>query len=348
MTRILIIYTGGTIGMVHDHDGQLVLFDFDNIKNNVPELNRLNYHIDVIPFNPLIDSSNMSPSDWKKIAVLIASSYTKYDGFVILHGSDTMAYTASALAYMFENLSKPIVLTGSQLPIGEIRTDAKENLITALEIAASKNTDGSATVPEVCIYFDYHLFRGCRATKTHADKFDAFKSPNYPILAEAGVHLKFNYDYIIKNRNTDLKVHTDFAGTIAVLKLFPGITKSYVESILNTPNLDSVLIEGFGVGNTSTETWFVNLLKSASEKEIILFDITQCGGGTVEIGRYETSKHLSEIGVISGRDLTFEAAITKLMFLFGYYKEKQLIKQKLIENLRGEINNNEHNESFNN
>ncbi len=347
MTKILIIYTGGTIGMVHDHKGQLVPFDFDNIKNNVPELNRLNYHIDVISFNPLIDSSNMSPSDWKKIALLIGSSYNKYDGFVILHGSDTMAYTASALAYMFENLSKPIVLTGSQLPIGEIRTDAKENLITALEIAASKNNDGTATVPEVCIYFDYHLFRGCRATKTHADKFDAFKSPNYPILAEAGVHLKFNVDYIANPKFKELKIHTEFSGTIAVLKLFPGITKLYVESVLNTPNLDAVLIEGFGVGNTSTETWFVNLLKTASEKEIILFDITQCGGGTVEIGRYETSTHLSEMGVISGRDLTFEAAITKLMFLFGNYNDKQLINQKLIENLRGEINMIEHNENIN-
>jgi L-asparaginase len=347
MNRILIIYTGGTIGMVHDHKGKLVPFDFDNIKNNVPELNRLNYHIDVISFNPLIDSSNMSPSDWKKIALLIGRSYAKYDGFVILHGSDTMAYTASALAYMFENLSKPIVLTGSQLPIGEIRTDAKENLITALEIAASKNNDGTATVPEVCIYFDYQLFRGCRATKTHADKFDAFKSPNYPILAEAGVHLKFNVDHILNHKYSELKIHTEFAGTIAVLKLFPGITKLYVESVLNTPNLDAVLIEGFGVGNTSTETWFVDLLKIASEKEIILFDITQCGGGTVEIGRYETSTHLSEIGVISGRDLTFEAAITKLMFLFGNYDDKQSINQKLIENLRGEININEHYESIN-
>ncbi len=337
MVRIQIIYTGGTIGMVQDNNGQLIPFDFDNIKNNVPELNRLGYHLDVISFNPLIDSSNMSPADWKKIAVLIAASYTKYDGFVILHGSDTMAYTASALSYMFENLGKPIVLTGSQLPIGEIRTDAKENLITALEIAASKNSDGNATVPEVCIYFDYHLFRGCRSTKMHADKFDAFKSPNYSILAEAGVDIKFNLDYILPIPEKPLVVHTDFSGTIASLKLFPGISEKYVEAVLNTPTIDAILMEGFGVGNTTTEPWFINLLNKASEKGLLIYDITQCAGGTVQLGRYETSKHLSEIGVVSGHDITFEAAITKLMFLFGNYSDKAIIKQKLTENLRGEI-----------
>ncbi len=339
MVKIQIIYTGGTIGMVHDDIGQLVPFDFDNIKKNVPELNRLDYHLDVISFNPLIDSSNMSPKDWKKIAELITASYKDYDGFVILHGSDTMAYTASALAYMFENLNKPIVLTGSQLPIGEIRTDAKENLITALEIAASKNADGSATVPEVCIYFDYHLFRGCRSTKMHADKFDAFKTPNYPILAEAGVDIKFNTDYIRTITNETLLVNTEFGGTIASIKLFPGISEKYVQAITNTPNIDAILIEGFGVGNTTTASWFIELLKTASNKGLLIYDITQCGGGTVQLGRYETSKHLSEIGVISGHDITFEAAITKLMYLFGKYSNKEIIKQKLSENLRGEISN---------
>jgi L-asparaginase len=339
MVKIQIIYTGGTIGMVHDEIGQLVPFDFDNIKKNVPELNRLDYHLDVISFNPLIDSSNMSPKDWKKIAELITTSYSDYDGFVILHGSDTMAYTASALAYMFENLSKPIVLTGSQLPIGEIRTDAKENLITALEIAASKNNDGTATVPEVCIYFDYHLFRGCRSTKMHADKFDAFKTPNYPILAEAGVDIKFNTDYIRTISKEALIAHTKFEGIIASLKLFPGISEKYMEAILSTPKIDAILIEGFGVGNTNTEQWFIELLKKATSNGLLIYDITQCGGGTVQLGRYETSKHLSEIGVISGMDITFEAAITKLMFLFGNYSDKVIIKQKLAENLRGEISN---------
>ena len=337
MVRLLIIYTGGTIGMVQDQDGQLVPFDFDNIKNNVPELNRLDYHLDVYSFNPLIDSSNMSPKDWKQIAVLIASSYTKYDGFVILHGSDTMAYTASALSYMFENLAKPIVLTGSQLPIGEIRTDAKENLITALEIAASRNSDNTPTVPEVCIYFDYHLFRGCRATKVHADKFDAFKSPNYPVLAEAGVDIKFNKDAIKSIPANELIVHTEFSKRCASLKLFPGISEKYVQAILNTPDIEAILLEGFGVGNTSTETWFINALEDASKRGIIILDISQCGGGTVQLGRYETSKHLTDIGVISGHDITFEGAITKLMYLLGNKTDKNEIKFMLSKNLRGEI-----------
>lgn len=337
MVRLLIIYTGGTIGMVQDEKGQLIPFDFDNIKKNVPELNRLDYHIDIKSFNPLIDSSNMSPKDWKRMADIIEESYALYDGFVILHGSDTMAYTASALAYMFENLSKPIVLTGSQLPIGEIRTDAKENLITALEIAASKNAQGLPEVPEVCIYFDYHLFRGCRATKVHADKFDAFKSPNYPILAEAGVNIRFNRDYIVSPPIQPLKILNLFSGACASIKVFPGISENYVKAILNTPNIEAVLIEGFGAGNTCTDSWFIQSLAEASKGGLIIYDITQCGGGTVQLGRYETSKHLSEIGVISGFDITFEAAITKLMFLLANYADKNIVRKLLSTNLRGEI-----------
>lgn len=338
MVRLLIIYTGGTIGMVQDEQGQLIPFDFDNIKKNVPELNRLDYHIDIRSFQPLIDSSNMSPNDWKRIALLIEESYNAYDGFVILHGSDTMAYTASALAYMLENLAKPVILTGSQLPIGEIRTDAKENLITALEIAASKHTDGTAIVPEVCIYFDYHLFRGCRATKIHADKFDAFKSPNYPILAEAGIHIKFNKDYILTAPKAAFKVNTSFSSNCVTIKVYPGISREYVSAVLNTPNIEAVLIEGFGAGNTSTDSWFIELLSTASARGLLIFDITQCGGGTVQLGRYETSKHLTDIGVISGYDITFEAAITKLMYLLGSTEDKTELRKLLSTNLRGEIN----------
>lgn len=326
--------------MVHDHTGQLVPFDFDNIKKNVPELNRLDYHIDVFSFSPLIDSSNMNPKEWKKIADVISKSYEEYDGFVILHGSDTMAYTASALAYMFENLSKPIILTGSQLPIGEIRTDAKENLITALEIAASKKPNGEATVPEVCIYFDYSLYRGCRATKVQADKFDAFKSPNYVLLAEAGVHIQYNSSAILTSNKQPLKVHTNFSDACASLKVFPGISESYVNAIFATPGIKAILIEGFGSGNTTTDAWFISALEKAKNNGLIFFDISQCGGGTVQIGRYETSRHLSSLGVISGFDITFEAAITKMMFLLGQYKDTSTIKELLSKNLRGEISTN--------
>lgn len=335
MNKILIIYTGGTIGMVNDSNGILVPFDFEQIKDNVPELGRLNYHLDVHSFHPVIDSSNMDPIIWKTLAELIYRKYDLYDGFVILHGSDTMAFTASALSFMLENLAKPVVLTGSQLPIGQIRTDAKENLITALEIAATKE-DGKALVPEVCIYFDAQLFRGNRSIKYNIEKFEAFRSPNYPVLAEAGVHLQFYKNYILKAPDGKLNLRTNFDANIGVLKLYPGITPQAVQAITDS-KVDAIIMETFGSGNTTTAEWFLGCLKQAIDNGKIIVDISQCKKGSVQLGRYETSRELQKMGVLSGHDLTFEATVTKLMFVMGLglpVKESSKLMEKSI---RGEI-----------
>lgn len=336
MTKILIIYTGGTIGMINDpSNGMLVPFDFEQIKDNVPELGRLDYHLDVHSFNPVLDSSNMDPEIWKTLAELIYSKYDLYDGFVILHGSDTMAFTASALSFMLENLSKPVILTGSQLPIGEIRTDAKENLITALEIAATKE-DGKALVPEVCIYFDAQLFRGNRSIKYNSEKFEAFRSPNYPVLAEAGVHLQFNRNYILKAPDGKLNLRTNFNSNIGVLKLYPGITPQAVQAITNS-KVDAIILETFGSGNTTTAEWFLDSLREAIAKGKIIIDISQCKKGTVQLGRYETSRELQKMGILSGYDLTFEATVTKLMFVMGLKLSNADSSRLMEKSIRGEL-----------
>jgi len=335
MTKILIIYTGGTIGMVNDPSGMLVPFDFEQIKNNVPELSRLNYEMDVHSFDPVLDSSNMDPIIWKTLAELIYRKYDQYDGFVVLHGSDTMAFTASALSFMLENLEKPVVLTGSQLPIGQIRTDAKENLITALEIAASKE-DGKALVPEVCIYFDAQLFRGNRSIKYNIEKFEAFRSPNYPVLAEAGVHLQFHKNYILPVPLGKLMLRTNFNSNIGVLKLYPGITPQAVKAITES-EVDAIIMETFGSGNTSTAAWFLDCLKVASESGKIIIDISQCKKGSVQLGRYETSRDLQKIGILSGYDLTFEATVTKLMFVMGLGLSKDESCKLMEKSIRGEL-----------
>jgi L-asparaginase len=336
MSQILIIYTGGTIGMMSDPKTKVLRpINFEQIMENVPELERLNCKIMVHSFEQIIDSSNMNPQIWSEIAGLIKDNYDTVDGFVILHGSDTMAFTSSALSFMLENLSKPVIFTGSQLPISAIRTDAKENLMTAIEIAKAKKHE-RARVPEVCIYFDYKLFRGNRAFKYNSSKFEAFRSPNYPILAESGVHLKFSINDIRQPVESQFKVHKKLASDVAVLKLYPGIGPKVVENILGA-DVRGIVMETFGAGNTTTDKWFTDLLKKAIADGKVILDISQCKVGTVELGRYETSKELKDMGIANGYDMTYEAAITKMMFLLGQYQDPLIIKELLETDLRGEL-----------
>jgi L-asparaginase len=312
-----------------------VPFDFDLISRNVPELNRLNYQLTVCSFNPIIDSSNMSPEIWVQMAEMIQKNYDEYDGFVILHGSDTMAFSASALSFMLEGLQKPVIFSGSQLPIGEIRTDARENLITALEIASAKK-DGRSLVHEVGIYFDSQLYRGNRSFKYNSAKFEAFRSPNYPVLVEAGVHLKYNEAALVDNSDKDFVIHTRLDNSISVLKLYPGINKRVVQSVLESDSR-SVIMETFGSGNTTTDVYFLDLLREAIRNGKNILNISQCRVGSVELGRYETSKWLKDMGVLSGFDITFEAAVTKLMYLQGRFERQEEVARWTEVSLRGEM-----------
>ncbi|MGD0753761.1 MAG: asparaginase [Bacteroidales bacterium] len=335
---ILIIYTGGTIGMVHDpNTGSLVPIDFRHISDHVPELRKFGYDLHSISFDPVKDSSNIDPGVWIKMAEIIEESYDDFDGFVILHGTDTMAYTASALSFMLENLSKPVILTGSQLPIGLLRTDGRENLITAIEIAAAME-NGLPAVPEVCIFFDNKLTRGNRTTKMSAEHFDAFYSPNYHLLAEVGLHLKY-YNNLISYpaKEQKLIVHKAFDTNVAILKLFPGINRKLVDAITKTEGLRGLIIETYGSGNAPTYQWFLEDLKQYIDKGGIILNVTQCHGGSVEMGLYETSRQMLAAGVVSGRDITSEASVTKLMHLLGRFSSKEKVVQSLNMSLAGEI-----------
>ena len=339
--NILLIYTGGTIGMVKDFEtNTLRAFNFDNLLVRISEIKQLDCNISTFSFDEPIDSSNMNPNYWVKIAEVIEKNYNDVDGFVVLHGSDTMSYTASALSFMLENLSKPVIFTGSQLPIGDLRTDAKENLITAIQVA-SLQEDGFPKIKEVCLYFEYKLYRANRTTKINAEHFEAFASLNYPELAVSGVHLKVYQENLLKcNYNKKFFVHKKMCTQIAVLKLYPGITEAVVKSVLETPNIKGVILESYGSGNAPTLQWFVALLKHAVSKGIYVVNVTQCSGGSVLMGHYETSVMLKNIGLISGADITFEAAITKMMYLLS----KKIPKEEFIEqyqcSIKGELTNN--------
>jgi L-asparaginase len=317
-SRILIIYTGGTFGMTYDKDGVLIPFDFASILEHLPTLKNLLLEITVVSFEMPIDSSNINPGHWQVIGEVIKDNYDQHDGFVVLHGTDTMAFTASALSFMLEGLHKPVIFTGAQLPISEPRSDARENLITSLDIASARR-NGTPLVNEVCIYFDYVLLRGNRSKKVESMQFDAFNSGNYPPLAKAGVKIDYNFSAMAVVSPSSLTLRKSFETNISILKLFPGISQEIVHAILSIPGLKAVVMETYGSGNAPTLPWLTEELKRAIENGVIILNISQCPGGRVLQGRYETSKKLQQIGVIGGADMTTEAAVTKLMLLIGEY-----------------------------
>lgn len=336
--KAVIIYTGGTIGMVKDTvTGALMPVNFDLLQANVPEIKKLDIELEIIPLKKTYDSSNVSISDWLRLISIIESKYNEADGFVILHGSDTMAHTASALSFLIENLSKPIILTGSQLPIGVLRTDARENFITALEIAVMKESNGQPKVSEVCIYFEYHLTKGNRTVKYSSSHFNAFRSMNYPNLAEAGVQIKFNEPVLRKPNGKPTIFRHKMDDNVAILKIFPGMNEAYVKSILSIPGLKALVMETFGSGNAPTDDWFIEALSKAINNGLIVCNVTQCPKGSVFQGKYKTSELLSNIGVISGYDITTESALSKLMYLLAQVDDLNEVKRLFETPLREEM-----------
>lgn len=338
-SAILVIYTGGTIGMKQDpFDLTLKPFDFSQILEEVPEVRKFAVKVDTYTFDPLIDSSDVEPSMWVRLAELIKEKYDHYDGFVVLHGTDTMAYTASALSFMLDGLAKPVILTGSQLPIGAPRTDGKENFVSAIEIAAAKDAYGTPIVPEVAVYFDSLLLRGCRTIKVSADEFSAFRSPNFPPLAQAGITIRYDRDNIRRPYSPGgLSIHTALDTRVSILKVHPGITEHVVRSCMCGPETRAVIMETFGSGNAPSRGWFLDIVKEAAAQGKILVNVTQCNEGSVNMDRYATGKPLKQAGVVCGYDSTTEAMLAKLFVLLGECDDNSLVKKSLEEDLRGEI-----------
>ena len=345
-SKVLLIYTGGTIGMNRNaHTGALEPYDFERLLVRVPELQELPVEIDSRQFDPPIDSSDMSPQRWTELSGIIAANYQDYDGFVVLHGTDTMAFTASALSFLLEGLTKPVVLTGSQLPIGQLRTDGKENVITAIEIAATKRDDGTARVPEVCVYFNGHLMRGNRTTKLSADDFNAFESFNYPHLADAGVNIVYHDEHI---RRPSLVVSSErwkvggmleagLDDNVIIFSLFPGVREDLIRHIIDTPRLKSIVMRTFGSGNAPHSQWLLDTLREGTRRGLVIVNVSQCLRGCVEMGRYAAGQQLEEAGVVSGHDATVEATVTKLMYLQARHDDPETVRQLMQRNIRGEI-----------
>lgn len=337
-SKILMLYTGGTIGMVQAPDtGALKPFNFRHLLDQIPELEQFDCKIDTDSFDHPIDSSNMHPQHWRRIVQRIADGYDEYDGFVVLHGSDTMAYTSSALSFMLENLAKPVILTGSQLPIGITRSDARENLLSTIEIVLAQTPDFEPRVPEVSVYFEYDLFRGNRIHKISTEDFDAFQSLNYPKLAEAGVHIKYNHNNIRQPSGEKLKIHTSMSNEVAVLTVFPGMHESVSEAILGNPNIRGVILRTFGSGNGPSDKALFKSLWKAVDRGVKVANISQCNGGGVIQGKYEASKVFLEMGILSGGDMTFEAGLTKMMYLLGQDLSHEEFKRLYESDLRGEL-----------